>query len=437
MQIEARLQEGIAAHKKGDLETAQDAYIDVLKADPEHADGLHFLGLLHFNAGKPDNAIELINRSLELDAKNAPAYNNLGNILKLQGERQLALEAYVKAVELQPDIEEAWKNINVLLHGSKRNEELLPVLAEITRLTPDNAQAWHNYALSLLLAEQKEKAADALETCLTFDKSNWTDPTWHARILCTLGRRDRALPHIEKVVAAAPDNESAQYLLAVARGDRLDIAPQGYVKKLFDDFSETFDDTLRGLRYQAPELVAGKVVALADANGSPFRDVVDLGCGTGLCGPLIRDTATRLTGVDLSAGMLEKSAKLNVYDYLVEGELVAFMNADLPTCFDLAVCADTLCYLGDLQAFMSALFDALKPGGYLVASVERLDDTSVPDYQVGVQGRYAHRPDYVRQCAEDAGLTYVDDKPAVLRLELAKEVHGLIFTLNKPLASPA
>jgi len=432
MNTDEKLQEGIAAHKAGDLETAQDAYLAVLKADPEHADGLHFLGMLHFNAGHPDSAIALIGKSLENNPQNAGAHNNLGNILKLSGRDEEALISYVRAVELEPRHDEAWRNINVLLRAATRNEDLLPVLAEIVRLDPDNPHAWHNYGLSLMLAGKTEEAAEAIETCLNFGTDVWNDPVWHARVLCALGRKDRAQAHLEKIVELYPDNEVARYQLAAVRGDKLEHAPEDYVKSHFDHFSDTFDEVLSRLGYKAPELVAAEVVKLAEAKAGPFQDVVDLGCGTGLCGPLIRDHCRRMTGIDLSPGMLKKAAGLNVYDFLVEGELVAFLNSDLPTRFDLAVCVDTLCYLGDLQTFMTALAGALKPGGVLVASVEHLADDPATDYRVDATGRYAHSPAYLRRSAETAGFEYLDEKPAVLRHELGEEVHGLVFQVQKP-----
>jgi predicted TPR repeat methyltransferase len=432
MQIEARLQEGIAAHREGDLQTALAAYKEVLTTAPDHADGLHFLGLLHFDAGKPDNAVVLIRKSLEQNSRNASAYNNLGNILKLSDEPDQALEAYVRAVEIEPRHEEAWSNINVLLEGANNNDDLLPILTEIVRLDPDNPNAWHNYGLSLMLAGQRDEAADALEKCLEFGADVWSDPVWHARVLCALGRQDRAVKHLEKLVAANPDDTVARYQLAAVRGDTLDQAPEDYVKEHFDSFSDSFDDVLRNLGYRAPELVAAEVSELADQAVAPYASVVDLGCGTGLCGPLIRKHCTRLTGIDLSPGMLKKADALNVYDFLVEGELVGFLNSDLPALFDLAVCVDTLCYLGDLQPFMQALFAALKPGGLLIASVEHLSDPTGPDYQVDPTGRYAHAPDYLKRSAEAAGLSYAKEKPVVLRKELGKEVHGLIFHLSKP-----
>ena len=44
--------------------------------------------------------------------------------------------------------------------------------------------------------------------------------------------------------------------------------------------------------------------------------ILDAGCGTGLCGPLVAPHAQRLTGVDLSAGMLAQASEKGVYDEL-------------------------------------------------------------------------------------------------------------------------
>ncbi|GAB4513947.1 MAG: tetratricopeptide repeat protein [Roseibium sp.] len=432
MAANARLEEGIAAHRSGNLEAALAAYKDVLTADPDNADGLHFLGLLHFEAGKADNAVHLIRKSLEQNPKNAAACNNLGNILKLSDKTDEALAAYVRAVEIAPRHEEAWRNITVMMEGATNNDDLLPMLREVVRLDPDNPDAWHNFGLSLMLAGRKEEAAEALERCLEFGAEVWSDPIWHARVLCALGRRERAIEHLEGLVAADPDNAVVRYQLAAVRGDDMEQAPEDYVKTYFDSFSESFDEVLKNLGYRAPELVAAEVAELAAGRNEPFRDAVDLGCGTGLCGPLIRRHCKRLTGIDLSPGMLRKAAGLKAYDYLVEGELVGFLKSDLPTRFDLAVCVDTLCYIGDLQPFMNALLSALEPGGVLIASVEHLDDPAGPDYRVDPTGRYAHTPAYLRRCTEAAGLIYHCEKPVVLRQELGKAVLGLVFHVRRP-----
>lgn len=185
------------------------------------------------------------------------------------------------------------------------------------------------------------------------------------------------------------------------------------------------------LDYRAPALVADAVARLAEGRG-PFADVVDLGCGTGLCGPLVRRHCGRLTGVDLSPGMLAQARRRAVYDFLVEGELVAFLRAAAPIRFDLAVSVDTLCYFGALTPVMQALAPALKPGGTMIATVERLADATDQGYRLGPSGRYAHDEAYLRSAIIAAGLSLVSAETITLRKELDRAVSGVLFAVANP-----
>jgi predicted TPR repeat methyltransferase len=98
-------------------------------------------------------------------------------------------------------------------------------------------------------------------------------------------------------------------------------------------------------------------------------DILDAGCGTGLCGALLRPFANRLHGVDLSPGMLEKARADGHYDALIECELTAFMDAR-PQHYDVIACADTLCYFGDLHSVVKAAGVALRMAGRFAFSVE-------------------------------------------------------------------
>ena len=91
-------------------------------------------------------------------------------------------------------------------------------------------------------------------------------------------------------------------------------------------------------------------------------DVLDAGCGTGLCGPLLAPYARRLVGVDLSERMLDQARARDVYDELVKGELTEYLAASAGT-FDAIVSADTLVYFGPLEAVAEAAERALRPGG--------------------------------------------------------------------------
>jgi len=431
MEINKRLQEGIKAHQSGNAAAALEAYKAVLSENPDHPDGLHFLGLLIFNKEDPGNAIALIEHSLDLNPMNAAAHNNLANIFKLLNRRDEALTGYIRAVDVDPSHEEAWHNLSMLAGDDAKAGDILAVLGAITEKFPENPEAWCSYGQALRRAERPDEAAAALETALDLGIEPTGVAVRCARFLYQLGFEARSIAHLERLAEKYPDDTDAQFYLAAAKGDQPAHAPQAYIKAHFDNFAPTFDEVLTALNYDTPQLIADRARALMAEVGQPFSDVADLGCGSGLCGPLIRDISGKLSGVDLSAGMLQKAAGRKTYDFLIEGEIVAFLNADLPTQFDLCVCADTLIYFGDLRPFFDGLTKALTPGGRLLASVEALEEGG-PPYRLHDAGRYGHTPSYLRQTAEAAGLSYGQEETVVLRKELGKDVKGLIFEVQKP-----
>ena len=247
------------------------------------------------------------------------------------------------------------------------------------------------------------------------------------------GRSAEALDLVRRWADLDPDHPGARHRLAALGGlPAPERAPDDYVETLFDASAEDFDDHLAGLGYRAPILVADRVAALVgEATGE--LDAADLGCGTGLVGDLVRPWARSLVGCDLSVGMLRRARLRGCYDALHRAELSAFLRAR-HAAYDLVVCADTLCYLGDLEAVTRAVAGALRPGGTFVATVEHLDDPSRP-WRLTPTGRYAHGTEHLRAASVLAGLSDVTTTPVHLRLEAGEPVEGLLWSARRPTAA--
>lgn len=97
-------------------------------------------------------------------------------------------------------------------------------------------------------------------------------------------------------------------------------------RRVYDRWAEAYDrDTLEGMGYVAPRLVAKQLAELA----GPEARVLDAGCGTGLAGTELKDLGfSRIDGVDLSGEMLEVARRKQAYDQLAEADLTA--SLDIP-----------------------------------------------------------------------------------------------------------
>jgi predicted TPR repeat methyltransferase len=250
-----------------------------------------------------------------------------------------------------------------------------------------------------------------------------------------IGKMDEAARVYRDWLADTPDDPVARHLYAACTGEGVpERAQDDYIQTTFDSFADSFDAKLETLNYRAPELIARAFgEALARPNSRPSRRLrcLDAGCGTGLCGVLIASRVHHLTGVDLSANMLERARRHSVYDELVRSELTEYLESRQGA-FDLIVSADTLVYFGALERVIGAAALALRSAGNLIFTVEDAGEIgSAAGYRIQPHGRYAHARDYVERVIVDAALELMAVEPEILRKEAGKPVAGLLVSARR------
>jgi predicted TPR repeat methyltransferase len=201
-------------------------------------------------------------------------------------------------------------------------------------------------------------------------------------------------------------------------------ASDDYVKQVFDAFANSFDAKLEALNYRAPQWVMRSFAAAVGEPRAALR-IVDAGCGTGLCGPLLRPYASHLAGCDLSEGMLRRAKVRGGYDVLHAAELTFYLDTQ-PGAFDAVISADTLCYFGALEAPLAAAHRSLRPGGWIVFSVEVLPVESGLPHRLQSNGRYAHAEPYLQAALAGAGFEAISVEPVDLRMEAGEPVRGFV-----------
>lgn len=429
-QIKKRIQEAIAAHQGGKLVEAAEIYERILKSHPRNVDALHFYGLLHRHLGEDKKALALIENALEIKPDYADALTNYARILIDERRFQDALDAVRKSIDLQSASAPAWKVFGETLARSDSDPKIsIEAFQTAVKIEPKDAEAWHKLGIVCWRNGEPERAIEAFKKCVEIGANRWSNPLWHARTLASIDRPIEAIKMLQDYLKDKPDDVIAKHQLSALTGQEVDRVPDDYIKQHFDNFSDGFDEILNGLDYRAPELVAA-VVARLQKDQPLLKNVIDLGCGTGLCGCLIHEQCENLIGVDLSMGMLEKAAKHKIYDVLAEGELVRYLDYGVEVELDLAVCVDTLCYFGKLDELMAILKRKLKVGGRLVATVELSPEGVEAPYTLHNAGRYHHTQQYVEEMAREAELVFVSGEKHILRNEAGKPVEGLVFVIE-------
>jgi predicted TPR repeat methyltransferase len=430
--LEQAITLGIKLQQSGHPSDAEKVYQAVLEAFPDHPDALHFLGLTRFALNHDAEAIELITRALELSPEYVDAWINLGNIQLHQGAFAAAEQAYHRALDLRPENPMAWNNLGLALKGMNRWEEAVDALTRAVSQAPDSPEFCYN------LGNASCAGGDFSQGALAFRKAIGLRPYESAlyQNLCRtlyILKDDRGAEEVVKQwIERDPDNPTAQHLLAAYTREAVpQRASDSYVQHTFDCFAEFFEEVLGRLDYQAPQQVA-EAFATEVGEARHNLEILDAGCGTGLVGPLLRSYASRLIGVDLSGKMLRLAADRRVYDELLQAELTAFISANTNH-YDAIISADTLVYFGALEDVTQAAFNALRPGGILVFSVEEATDETIHNYSIAIHGRYQHATEYIRQILQDTGFEVRRIKNTVLRQESGEPVRGLVTTAVKSL----
>ncbi len=420
---EEAMAKAVEWHRVGKLDLAEPIYAVLLQRWPDHVDVLNHYGVLKHQRGDSAAALQMIGHATELAPENPSPWNNLGNVLLRARRLDDAEAAFRRCLALRPDSAEALTNLARVHRRRREWPEAEAACRRAIELAPDFRDAW--YALSLVLIDSGRVpegiVANARATTLL--PPHRRQRATFARALVLAGEIDAAAQAYREWLAEEPDNPVVRHHLAACEQRATpERAADAYVEKVFDDFADSFDAKLQSLGYRAPQLVAE---ALREALPAPEQqfDVADLGCGTGLCGPLVRPWARRLIGCDLSAGMLEQARRREAYDALHKAELVQFLS-DHPAGFDVLLSADTLCYFGELGEMAQAAARCLRPGGTFAFTVEALAEGDAEPHRLLPHGRYAHGRTYIELVLAKAGLDIAAVQPVVLRSEGGRDVNG-------------
>ncbi len=125
-------------------------------------------------------AVEMLGKSIQLDANYAPAYAHLGNHRRLLEQHGRVIVSglesaewyYNKALELNPELIEAMSNLVSLYTETNRIEKAVLVTRKMLKINPNNAQAHFSLGYIYRYAGMLDEAIKEMEIALTISPNN-------------------------------------------------------------------------------------------------------------------------------------------------------------------------------------------------------------------------------------------------------------------------
>jgi predicted TPR repeat methyltransferase len=429
-QSQKYFKKGLSKHKDRNFAAAEDFYKRALRHDPMHLDANYLLGTLYAEQRELSKALKFLQQAAEINPRSHMIQNNLGNIYQLSRQFDKAIACYRRALEVEPNMPEVQNNLGNIYKNNRQFAEAEECYRRVLFFRPDFSEGYCN--LGMVLQNQKkyqegiEKFNKALELSPSLKEAFEGLGICHAE----MGEREQAIAWFNRYLELDPGDDS-EVKLRLARLDAGEVPsryPAAVMLNTYEKKAQNWDTDIQqpGKEFFGPKHVR-EVLEELKVEKSRQLDVLDIGCGTGVCGEYLRDYARNLEGVDLSTHMLEQAQKKDFYDKLECADVIPYMQACDRT-YDLIIASGVLILFGDLLPVFQAVARSLNPGGAFVFTLYRSESEEV---MVRYNLHFAHSEVYVRRIADAAGLQVVLLEQKVHEIDLGEPQPGWVVALRK------
>jgi protein O-GlcNAc transferase len=243
-QLDLAFNRGLAAHQAGNLDDAESEYRAVLSGKSDHANTLHFLGLIEYQRANHAEADRLMSRALAIDPQLAPAQSNHGLVLMELERPAEALSCFNNALAINPKYPQALNNRGTALRELGRLDEALTSYSKALALDPQNVDALNNRGVVLTDLGRIEEAVESYDKALAIRPDFSKALNSRGLALQEMGRLNEALESFKKALKAAPANPET---LVNAAGALAEMGRLNAALKTIDNALEIKPDYVQGL----------------------------------------------------------------------------------------------------------------------------------------------------------------------------------------------
>lgn len=423
------LKKAINKHKSGQHAVAQSLYKKIIKSYPDHIDANYMLGTSLAETGQATAALKYVKQA-ELQAPDSQYIkNNLGNVYRMLGDYENASQKYRDALSIQPDMTQALNNLAIVQRRLNDNQQAIALYKRAIAAKPEFVEAHYNLGKSYWDEGQYDNALACYQRVLELDSS-------HALAIHEMGNYYMQVKDSEKAIScfdkylemAKEDTCGAKLKLSYLKGGEIpDRQPEQLVIQTYEKKARTWDQDVgrADMAFLGPQHIEQAITVLNLE--SDKLDVLDIGCGTGLCGAYLRNYSNRLHGVDLSSQMLALAEEKKFYDQLVCGDIVEYVNSTKDS-YDLIVGSGVMIFFGDLTGVTEKVAHRIKPSGHFVFTLYKSKHN---DIEIRDNMHFAHSEKYIEQVAMQAGFNVKQIKPVIHEYEHEQPQPGFVVSLSR------
>jgi tetratricopeptide (TPR) repeat protein len=230
--VREKLQLVIHQMRAGRIREAEAICREVLGSCPGDAAVHHLLGLLNYQLGRHEVAVELIEKAIELKPDEEEYHSNYGVVLLAAGQPEKAVAACSRAVALRDKYPEGFNNLGNALAGMGRLNEAVSAYDRALKDRPVFVEALNNRGNALKQLGDFEEAITAYQQAIVY-QPNYADA--HSNLGTALqmaGRDEEAIASYRRAAALQGANGETWKKLGglLFNGGKLEEALECYSK---------------------------------------------------------------------------------------------------------------------------------------------------------------------------------------------------------------
>jgi O-methyltransferase len=167
------ISDAINLHKSGQLKLAAQKYKEIIAIDPKNPEALHLLGVILHQKENHIDALDLINKAIQIQPNSASFHSNKGLVLSALKMYADAVKSYDKAIYLNVNYADAYYNRGLALHKFRKYEEAIASYENAINLKPKQQEYKIGLLNAVIFASKNEETLKYVEK---YSSQLWSHP---------------------------------------------------------------------------------------------------------------------------------------------------------------------------------------------------------------------------------------------------------------------